>query len=136
MKKWSENFFFNRSQPYFSGFSDYFSDFWVFFWNCEVYFQIFRNILGLYTFFKRFNVWIIFPDFYYCITWMAVLIQRTSYFHFLICWRFLRWAEITSGHFFTNYNDFFIFQILYFIVSDFKCHFIFQIFWGFSILRV
>ena len=43
-------------------------------------------------------------------------------------------CEMSLNYFWAYFSPitmiFFIFQILHFVVSDFKCHFIFQIFWG------
>ena len=46
----------------------------------------------------------------------------------------LKIFEMSLNYFWEYFSPitmiFFIFQILHFFVSDFKCHFIFQIFWG------
>ena len=46
----------------------------------------------------------------------------------------LKIFEMSLNYFWAYFSPitmiFFIFQILHFVVSDFKCHFIFQIFWG------
>ena len=46
----------------------------------------------------------------------------------------LKIFEMSLNYFWAYFSPitiiFFIFQILHFFVSDFKCHFIFQIFWG------